>query len=229
MKKSISFFVAFTMFFLSVFLFKGHFSATGAESATEENASFIVVIQHDYSVTKPNYVPAMFSDLYIKRVEPIMIYDDTENPGSLYNKDIFQDILVLVVNEIGMRNMDAVEELLAELPFVVSVSRDSMFEPELGKPHETGTLEDLFIPDLEAPPGNGDIDFDGNITVKDARLALRISLSLECDMCPGTNHYYAADVNGDGEVHTDDARNILRKALGLQSGDGRPLQNSPHE
>lgn len=215
MKKRVLAFVVLPMFFLSVFLCTDHFPAAGAESVSEEASAFTVVIQHEYSVTKPDYTPSMFSDLYIERVEPIMIYSYTEIPGSLYNKEAFRDILVLVLNEAGVRYIDAAEKSIAKLPFVVSVCPVSYFVPDLGAPHGTGDLEDLFVPDLEAPLGTGDVDLDGDITVKDARLALRISLSLESDMRPGTNYYYAADVNGDGEVRSDDARTILRTALGL--------------
>jgi hypothetical protein len=205
----------FMIIFLLVLCMGQNFPAVGAESACEEASAFIVTIQHEYSLTKPNYTPSMFSELYIERVEPIMLYRYTEIPGSLYNKEAFQDILVLVLNEIGEQHIDAVEESIAELPFVVNVSRKCAFEPELSELLSTRNLGEPYVPDLEAPPGTGDIDLDGNITVKDARLALRISLALEYDMGPGTNYYYAADVNKDGVVYPDDARTILRLALGL--------------
>ena len=59
----------------------------------------------------------------------------------------------------------------------------------------------------------GDVNFDGKITVSDARTTLRgasglIRLSDEAKL--------AADINGDGKVTASDARKILRKAAHLE-------------
>ena len=61
----------------------------------------------------------------------------------------------------------------------------------------------------------GDVDGDGNVTVKDARLALRASAQLEKLYA---TPFDAADVNGDGRVTASDARSILRYAARLTDG-----------
>ena len=62
----------------------------------------------------------------------------------------------------------------------------------------------------------GDVDNDGNVTTKDARLALRAAISLE-NYLPGSAEYVACDVDYDGKVSTSDARLILRAAIGLDT------------
>ena len=55
----------------------------------------------------------------------------------------------------------------------------------------------------------GDVDGDGKVSAADARLALRMSVSLEkVDM--------KADVDKDGKISASDARLILRKSVGLE-------------
>ena len=58
----------------------------------------------------------------------------------------------------------------------------------------------------------GDVDGDGTIAAQDARLALRLSVSL--DKAAWKVRRYA-DADGDGEVKAADARLILRAAVGL--------------
>ena len=59
----------------------------------------------------------------------------------------------------------------------------------------------------------GDVDYDGRVTPGDARLALRIAVSLEQIDEYGFPY---ADINGDGTVSAEDARAILRRAVGLR-------------
>ena len=61
---------------------------------------------------------------------------------------------------------------------------------------------------------SGDVDFDGEITAADARLALRAAVKLE-DFAPGGPEYRAADVDNDRVLTAADARVILRRAVGL--------------
>ena len=61
----------------------------------------------------------------------------------------------------------------------------------------------------------GDVDFDGDITAADARLALRRAVNLET-YAPGSDAFIAADVDKDNEVTASDARLILRAAVGLE-------------
>ncbi len=61
----------------------------------------------------------------------------------------------------------------------------------------------------------GDVDGNGKIETKDARLALRCSIGLE-KYEAGSPEYLACDVTKDGKVGTDDARFILRKSVGLK-------------
>ena len=61
---------------------------------------------------------------------------------------------------------------------------------------------------------SGDVDFDGEITAADARLALRAAVELE-NYAPGSPEYRAADVDGDRVLTAADARVILRRAVGL--------------
>ena len=60
----------------------------------------------------------------------------------------------------------------------------------------------------------GDVDLDGKITAKDARLALRVSAKLEA---LDTTRFRAADLNGDGKVTASEARTILRVSAKLDS------------
>ena len=78
----------------------------------------------------------------------------------------------------------------------------------------------LQIPDYSHLSGQyllGDVDLDGTIAPKDARLALRIATGL--DNMPSKKHvvFYNTDVNGDGRITPTDARIILRVATGLSS------------
>ncbi|MBR3767008.1 MAG: dockerin type I repeat-containing protein [Clostridia bacterium] len=61
----------------------------------------------------------------------------------------------------------------------------------------------------------GDINSDGDINAKDARLALRIAVELETAT---KEMRIIADVDGDGKVRAEDARLILRYAVGLING-----------
>ena len=61
----------------------------------------------------------------------------------------------------------------------------------------------------------GDVDGDGKVTSKDARLALRASARLETLYA---TPFDAADVNGDGRVTAGDARSILRYAAKITNG-----------
>lgn len=61
----------------------------------------------------------------------------------------------------------------------------------------------------------GDVNFDTKISAADARLALRVSASLEILSAAA---FSAADVNGDGIVTAKDARSILRYSAGLTQG-----------
>lgn len=58
----------------------------------------------------------------------------------------------------------------------------------------------------------GDVNFDGDVTPADARLALRAAASLET---LASDAFLAADVNLDEKVNATDARKILRVAAGL--------------
>ena len=61
----------------------------------------------------------------------------------------------------------------------------------------------------------GDVDGDDKVTAMDARLALRVSASL--DFLEGAA-FEAADVNGDGRITANDARSILRYAARITNG-----------
>ncbi len=65
---------------------------------------------------------------------------------------------------------------------------------------------------LAAAPG--DVDGSGEVTVDDARLALRAAVGLET-YSVGSGAFAAADVDGSGEIEVSDAREILRAAVGL--------------
>jgi len=62
----------------------------------------------------------------------------------------------------------------------------------------------------------GDVDGDGEVTVKDARLALRQAIKLE-KFAEGSREYKACDVDGTAGVSVADARLILRAAIKLQA------------
>lgn len=61
----------------------------------------------------------------------------------------------------------------------------------------------------------GDVDADGKVTAKDARLALRAGAML--DSLEGAS-FEAADVNDDGRITANDARSILRYSAKITSG-----------
>lgn len=61
----------------------------------------------------------------------------------------------------------------------------------------------------------GDVDFSGDISAADARLALRRAVGLET-YPEGSAAFLACDVDSDGEVTAGDARLILRAAVGLE-------------
>ncbi len=58
----------------------------------------------------------------------------------------------------------------------------------------------------------GDVDADGKVTAKDARLALRCSVELEKLTA---DEFFRADMNGDGKIFASDARAILRISVQL--------------
>lgn len=73
-------------------------------------------------------------------------------------------------------------------------------------------------------PGNMNPDTDADITVDDARIALRIAVKLEtADETQKT----AGDVNKDGEITVDDARLILRVAVKLEDESVLGWSNTP--
>ena len=66
---------------------------------------------------------------------------------------------------------------------------------------------------LDAMEHPGDVDGDGKITTKDARLTLRAAIGIENLK---RVQRVAADVNRDNKIDTADAREILRKSIGLE-------------
>ena len=58
-----------------------------------------------------------------------------------------------------------------------------------------------------------DVDLNGTINARDARLALRASAKLE-NLSP--IRFFAADLNGDGRITAGEARKILRVGAGLE-------------
>ena len=63
----------------------------------------------------------------------------------------------------------------------------------------------------------GDLDFDGNVTAADARIALRIAVKLEQPQ--DEIGFTAADIDKDGQITAVDARLILRRAVWLEQFD----------
>ena len=61
----------------------------------------------------------------------------------------------------------------------------------------------------------GDVDFDGDITAADARLALRRAVELET-FAEGSAQFVACDADRDNAVTAADARRILRAAVSLE-------------
>lgn len=73
----------------------------------------------------------------------------------------------------------------------------------------------------------GDVNLDGKINASDARLALRMSASLESS---ANTDLLSVDADGNGKISSADARLILRKAAGLSEFtygfDGNGIANS---
>lgn len=87
-----------------------------------------------------------------------------------------------------------------------------------GNNKETTTKKQEIItaePTTLASYRTGDVDGDGKVTAKDARLALRASAQIEKLYA---TPFDAADVNGDGRVTASDARRILRYAAKITNG-----------
>ncbi len=61
----------------------------------------------------------------------------------------------------------------------------------------------------------GDVDGDGKVSTKDARLALRAAIGLE-HYGEESPQFLSSDVNMNGKVETEDARHILRAAIDLE-------------
>lgn len=61
----------------------------------------------------------------------------------------------------------------------------------------------------------GDVDFDGTVSVKDARQTLRVAVGLDVF---SVLEIKVADVNDDGKITSKDARSILRYSVGLTKG-----------
>ncbi|MBQ6165374.1 MAG: C40 family peptidase [Clostridia bacterium] len=80
-------------------------------------------------------------------------------------------------------------------------------------PGETATGFDSELADL-AKQLSGDVNGDGKITAKDARIVLRASARL---LVLSTEEKSAADVNLDNKINTRDARTILRCAAKLET------------
>ena len=76
-------------------------------------------------------------------------------------------------------------------------------------------IDSLLIKKAEPSFLRGDLDGDGKVTAKDARLALRISASLE----PNATDFMrrAADLDGSGKVTASEARRILRASARLET------------
>ena len=70
----------------------------------------------------------------------------------------------------------------------------------------------LYATWTENPYMAGDANGDNEITVSDARSALRFAVALDI---PTAAQLLACDTDGDGAVTVSDARNILRAAVGL--------------
>ncbi len=67
-----------------------------------------------------------------------------------------------------------------------------------------------FVPNVSAATVKGDLDGDGEITTKDARVALRFASSIEK---PSFAQITSGDMNGDGTVTIADVKSILLSAV----------------
>ncbi len=92
-----------------------------------------------------------------------------------------------------------------------------VFVPDNNDKETTTKKNYTTVPETTTKPSykTGDVDGDGIVTAKDARLALRASAKLEKLYA---TPFDAADVNGDGRVTANDARSILRYSAKLTNG-----------
>lgn len=79
----------------------------------------------------------------------------------------------------------------------------------------SGMFSEIFTIYIMPEYQRGDIDGDGEVTVKDARYALRQAVGL-IELAVNSKPYTAADADRDGNVSVRDARLILRGAVGLE-------------
>ncbi len=99
--------------------------------------------------------------------------------------------------------------------YVFTTKKDNV--TQAATTQETATTQIVTAPETQNKSDyvTGDIDGDGKVTAKDARLALRASASLT--RLSGESAL-AADVNGDGRITAKDARSILRYSAKLSTG-----------
>lgn len=85
------------------------------------------------------------------------------------------------------------------------------------KPAYTTVPTENYVTTTEKQPQykTGDVDADGKVTAKDARLALRAGARIQ--LLEGVA-FSAADVNGDGRITANDARSILRYSAKITNG-----------
>ncbi len=153
----------------------------------------MVCLKHEYSFPETEHGPEYYNAEYVEKVEVIWDY----NPGSLQDKETFSLIELLWLTEKGKAHFD---EFLKELN-----AREDVLAAE--RDYSCRAVDPLEI------PASGDLDGDGDVTAKDARLALRASADLEK---LNDTAFLAADINKDSRITADEARIILRVSAKLE-------------
>ena len=137
------------------------------------------------------------------------VYDnfgsEVKVPDSVNNMST-TDIVLYLMNVVLYPDQTTKEPTTPGYVFVPGNNKETTTKKEYTTVPEETTL---------AAYRTGDVDGDGKVTSKDARLALRASAKIETLYA---TPFDAADVNGDGRVTAGDARSILRYAAKITNG-----------
>lgn len=153
----------------------------------------MVCLKHEYSFPETEHGPEYYNAEYVEKVEVIWDY----NPGSLQDRETFCLVELLWLTDKGKAHFD---EFLNELN-----AREDVLAAE--RDYSCRAFDPLEI------PASGDVDGDGAVNAKDARLALRASAELEQ---LNDTAFLAADINRDSRITADEARVILRVGAKLE-------------
>ncbi len=150
---------------------------------------FMAVVPHGAAKPAHDYTPDDFSPALVRGVQYLA--------GFVLDEDRPEDWDVLLLQPAAGCSPAAFYRMLQASPYVMLCA----------VPESRGVFR--------TERGDGDVDGNGEVSVTDARLALRQAVGLE-EFAPDSGAYISADVDRNADVDVTDARTILRKAVGLE-------------